>query len=125
MFLFLFTGLLLLIASTVSFPSGVYLLHGLPPLSSNGYDWGIFSPDSPANNDDDEGYIASDILYYTPNDHAGVNSVMSALQDLYPDVQVTGAASSDDIITVPLNLPLLLLKYHLELWLLKVFLVTK
>ena len=98
MFLFLFTGLLLLIASTVSFPSGVYLLHGLPPLSSNGYDWGIFSPDSPANNDDDEGYIASDILYYT-NDHAGVNSVMSALQDLYPDVQVTGAASSDDIIT--------------------------
>ena len=98
-FLFLFSGILLLIASATNFPDSVYLLHGLPPLSDDSYDWGIFNADSTANNDDQYGSIMSTNLYYSPSDNAGVVAVMNALQDMYPDVSLIPMADPQDIIT--------------------------
>ena len=98
-FLFLFSGILLLIASATNFPDSVYLLHGLPPLSDDSYDWGIFNADSTANNDDQYGSIMSTDLYYSPSDNAGVVAVMNALQDMYPDVSLIPMADPQDIIT--------------------------
>ena len=64
-FLFLFTGVLMIIASNFTPSSAVYALHGLPALNSDVWEWGIFNQ---------YGYIDSTHLYYSPSGNAGVDA---------------------------------------------------
>eukprot|EP01034_Spumella_vulgaris_P035334 gene35334-43567_t len=72
----------------------VYEKHSLPPLSTSG-PWGIFDVNSNGNTED---ILISKQLYYSPNNHAGIQELIDALVLKYPNVKATGAASPDAII---------------------------
>ena len=88
-FIFLATGILMSVATNFSFPSANYDLHGLPALSKDINNWGIFNANSPDNNDDTYGYVDSTNLYYSPSGHPGVDTLMRDLQAAFPTVRTT------------------------------------
>jgi hypothetical protein len=96
-FLFLFTGILMLVANTITFPDASYVLHQLPSLSFDTYSDGIFNGDSPSNNDDYLGYVSNTRIYYSPSNNEGVNDVMNWLKELYPSINLVPMATPEDI----------------------------
>eukprot|EP01034_Spumella_vulgaris_P037036 gene37036-45683_t len=70
-----------------------YSLHNLPPLSTSN-PWGIFS--SNANGNADNALISKN-LYYSPNDHEGVNQLMAQLMEFYPSIVIKGVVSASDV----------------------------
>lgn len=70
-----------------------YSLAPLPPLSTT-KPWGIFNEDS---NGNDGSSSLSKRLYYSPNNHDGVNNLMASLVAKYPDIQSIGMANQDDV----------------------------
>lgn len=87
-----FTALILYLASTIYESPHAYQRLALPPLSKSGN--GIFSTSAPGN---EPYYTISQRLYYAPNNHDGVNALISALTTKYPDVVAVGAANIDGI----------------------------
>lgn len=96
-FLFLFTGVLMLVANTITFPDASYVLHQLPSLSFDTSTDGIFNSDSPSNNDDYLGYVSQTRIYYSPNTNNGVNELMQWLADENPSISVIGMESPEAI----------------------------
>jgi hypothetical protein len=86
LFIYLITGLLMLIANQTPFPPSYYELIPLPPLSNNGAENGIFSTGAVQNTPNN--YIRVTHLYYSPSGNAGVTELMNSMQDLYPDVRI-------------------------------------
>jgi ATP-binding cassette subfamily A (ABC1) protein 3 len=70
-----------------------YSLTILPPLSS-AKPWGIFNQNSNGNNDDT---TISKRLYYSPNDHLGVQALIDALVAKYPSIEPVGAADMNGV----------------------------
>ena len=79
-------------ATTVQY-ADVYQYHSLPPLSSD-KPWGIFNIGSKGNT---EYTIISKTLYYSPNDHDGVNHLIKVLCDTYPSINAIGAEDPSKI----------------------------
>lgn len=92
-FLVNLTRSIMLQSSTYYETPHVYNRIPLPPLSKSSPN-GIFNVNSPGN---EERYQLSQRLYYAPNTHAGVNALMDALKNLYPDVEIEGVSDSDGI----------------------------
>ncbi len=95
-FTLLFVFYILTSASTPMSDSDVYSKFKLPPLSDS-KPYGIFNQESEGNN---QYTIISKRLYYSPNNHAGIQSLIDALVLKYPNVEPVGAASYDDILTL-------------------------
>jgi hypothetical protein len=92
-FILAFSGYILYSAST-QYPSPyTYDLFELPPLSKAASN-GVFNPSGPGN---EATYQLSERLYYSPNNHAGVQALMNALTKKYPDVVTVGAADNAGI----------------------------
>eukprot|EP01034_Spumella_vulgaris_P023934 gene23934-30218_t len=68
-------------------------LHALPPLSDSG-PWGIFSASA---NGNPAGAVISKNLYYTPDNHPGVNEFIKQLLLVYPSIEAHGAASPSEV----------------------------
>ncbi len=73
----------------------VYDLFKPPPLT-NDEPWGIFNVESKGNIITD---MLSKRLYYCPNDHQGINDLMSALHHKYPDIKLVGLKSPEDVLS--------------------------
>lgn len=71
----------------------VYEKFVLPPLSKDST-WGVFNSDSKGNA---AGGFFSSRLYYTPNNHAGVQDLINSLVATYPDVEAIGAADETEM----------------------------
>lgn len=81
-------------ASNVQTPTAeVYQKFPLPPLSKDST-WGIFNQKSNGNN---IYTVISKRLYYSPNNHAGINSLIDSLVATYPDIEAVGTADSAGI----------------------------
>ena len=93
-FTLLFVYYILSNASTPTPDSEVYNKFQLPPLSDS-KPYGIFNADSKGNN---QYTIISKRLYYSPNNHEGIQSMIDALVLKYPDVKPIGAADYDEIL---------------------------
>jgi hypothetical protein len=93
-FLLLFVCYVLFTSSIQLPDSSVYEKLELPPLST-AKPYGIFNLDSVGN---EAASFTSKRLYYTPNNHAGVQTLIDALVAKYPSVQPVGAASYDEIL---------------------------
>ena len=74
----------------------VYNRLKLPPLSTQ-KPWGIFNIESKGNTMDDN---ISKRLYYVPNNHAGVNSLISSLLQMYPNIDAIGAENRDQMYNI-------------------------
>jgi hypothetical protein len=74
----------------------VYQKHSLPPLSTR-KPWGIFSQSSKGNNPDT---IISKRLLYSPSGHAGVEAMIDALKEKYPQVVTEATADYDAMLDV-------------------------
>lgn len=70
-----------------------YDLSILPPLS-NQSPWGVFGIDSNGNT---ETTTLSKRLYYCPQNHAGVNALISSLVTKYPQIEPVGADDPDAV----------------------------
>lgn len=78
----------ILYSNAAIFPSAdVYDYFSLPPLSSD-KPWGIFNQDSNGNTPNS---ILSKRLYYSPDNNNGVNQLMAALGQQYPDITIVSA----------------------------------
>eukprot|EP01033_Poteriospumella_lacustris_P014622 gene14623-10454_t len=65
----------------------------LPPLSKSAWN-GVFNRDAPGN---EQYYQLSQRLYFAPSNHTGVQELVSALTERYPDVQAVGAEDDEGI----------------------------
>lgn len=74
----------------------VYTKFPLPPLS-NQKPFGIFNVGSKGNTANDQ---LSTRLYYYPNNHDGVNQLIQALTEAYPDIHAIGAADNSAVNTL-------------------------
>jgi hypothetical protein len=84
----------ILYANAGGFPYAyTYDYFRLPPLSDS-QPWGIFNQDSTGNT---MYTMISKRLYYQPNTHAGVNTLMASLQQTYPDITIVGSPDHDGI----------------------------
>ena len=92
-FMLAFTTFIIFQSATYYPSPHVYDRIPLPPLSKSAAN-GIFNQDSPGN---EANYQLSKRLYYAPDNHAGVNALIAALTNLYPDVEVVGAADAAGI----------------------------
>lgn len=92
-FMLAFTTFIIFQSATYYPSPHVYDRIPLPPLSKSAPN-GIFNQDSPGN---EANYQLSKRLYYAPDNHAGVNALITALTNLYPDVEVVGAADTAGI----------------------------
>lgn len=84
--------------SPVTYSDAVYSLRDLPPLSSKGK-WGVFETV-----DDDSVDVSMYVKYtrvmlYSPNTHQGVNELMGNLSLAYPQINIHGKKSSNDLQT--------------------------
>jgi hypothetical protein len=84
--------------SPVKYSDAVYSLRDLPPLSSKGK-WGIFDTV-----DDDAIDVSMYVKYtktmlYSPNTHQGVNDLMGNLSLVYPQIEIHGRKTANDILT--------------------------
>jgi hypothetical protein len=78
----------ILYSNAAIYPSAdVYNYFKLPPLS-NDSPWGIFNQNSNGNT---ENTLISKRLYYSPNNHPGVEALISSLNTVYPDIVTVGA----------------------------------
>jgi hypothetical protein len=68
----------------------------LPPLSTTG-PTGIFDQNAVGNS---VNTFVSKRLFYTPSNHAGVQSLVHALTTKYPNIDAVGAASYDEILNL-------------------------
>jgi hypothetical protein len=86
-------------ASYDPFYGPVYNLLRLPPLSKSG-EWGVFNePPSP---DDDNAdmtmnYVTKTRMWYSPQNHPGVEALITALNEKYPSVTPIGCDDSGDV----------------------------
>lgn len=86
--------------SSTYYPSPHYYSRiPLPPLSKSAPN-GIFNIDSPGN---EQNYQLSRRLYYAPNNHHGVESLIAALTNLYPDIEAVGAPDTAGINAIYAN----------------------
>ena len=93
-FILAFVGYLFYNINRVVNSPDIYAVHNLPPLSDTGT-WGIFNPNAKENTADD--YIETKGLYYSPNNHQGVESLIAALVAEYPNVKASGFANPSDL----------------------------
>jgi hypothetical protein len=79
----------------ILYSDAVYDLRNLPPLSSKG-EWGIFQTI-----DDDtidvSMFVLSKTLFYSPNNHDGVNQLMADLAATYPQIELHGEKSAHEV----------------------------
>lgn len=90
-----FIGYTLTAFSSIDTLKDIYDKHALPPLSA-ARPWGIFNQKS---NGNDQYTIITKRMVYCPNDHAGVQDLMDALVEKYPDLTVEGFATKEDIVS--------------------------
>lgn len=84
----------ILYSNVAIFPSAdEYGYFRLPPLSES-EPWGIFNTGSNGNT---VNTIISKRLYYSPDNHAGVNALISALVKTYPDIEAISAPDDTGI----------------------------
>ena len=80
----------------ISYADPTYSLRNLPPLSSKGQ-YGIFQDDDDAT--DVSMFVYTKLLLYSPNNHQGVNELMDQLAFAYPQIEIRGKKTSDDLET--------------------------
>ena len=91
-----FITIIIYLTSQVPKSSGVYSRLKLTPLSDQ-KPWGIFNINSKGNSKED---TISKRLYYVPNNHAGVNNLISALLQKYPNIDAVGAENRDQMYNI-------------------------
>ena len=94
-FILSFVAIMFSVINSVELTTGIYSVHNLPPLSASGM-WGIFSPTSRQNKVNN--YISVQELYYSPDDHPGVNNLIASLVAEYPSIKASGFANPEEII---------------------------
>lgn len=88
--------LIVTIITLPKFPD-IYSKHSLPPLS-NQLPWGIFNPQS-LENQGGFGVGGVQTLYYSPNNHQGVTSLVDSLVEEFPLIKAIGVADPDALVS--------------------------
>ncbi len=86
-FMICFVAYILYSNAAINPSADTYDYFSLPPLSTD-KPWGIFNQNSNGNT---ENTIISKRLYYSPNNHDGVTSLMNALKQEYPSITIVAA----------------------------------
>lgn len=89
-----FVTLILFLYAKSSNSSYTYDRVAFPPLSATGN--GVFSADAAVSNSPNR----SSTLYYSPNNHPGVQELINALTTAYPDINAVGCTDENEVVSL-------------------------